>query len=194
MGIKSNIPPRLIVLIIFSLLWVKAEVFSHTKDLWGVGFSHLSGSGISYLTSLDKNSSIEINGFAFYTGKEVPRIMQTYGNIGLGYQYYLHKSDLGELSLNPAASFWYVENRDYVELKENDRSIIVSTNSLNRILNLGVNLNYEFDLGKKFHLTTKVGTFHQITNKNNIENFLVLNGKGNKKILFTYGVFLHYSF
>ena len=183
-----------VILLSLGILYPNFELSAYPKHKMGAAFSSINGAGLSYLLEIDPYSAITLNGFAYYRGEEPPNKIKTYGSLGLGYQYNLHKSDLGRLFLNPAMSFWYLESKDYYFVKLNDEVFNITNNKLNRIYNIGIGLGYEFDLGKKFSLITNLEYFTQYSEAINFSNVIDRSPNGNNFTGFGGGLMIHYKF
>jgi hypothetical protein len=182
-------------ILVFCLLLVsQIKLQAYPKSKMGAAFSSINGAGLSYLMELDNYSAVTINGFAYYRGEEPPNKIKTYGSVGVGYQYNLHKSDLGRLFLNPGMSFWYLESKDYYYVKLNDEVYNITNNKLNRIFNLGIGVGYEFDLGKRFTLITNLEYFTQYSKSVNFSNVIDRSPNGNNFTGFGGGLMIHYKF
>lgn len=186
---------KYLLLIAILIFVTRLEAKSYPKNKLGFAFSSINGAGLSYLMEIDHYSVININGFAYYTGEEPPFKIKTYGSFGVGYQYNLDKSDLGRLFINPGMSFWYLENKDYTIIKEqNDIERRVTNNKLDRIFNLGLGLGYEFDLGKNFSLTTNLEYFTQYSKSVSFSNVIDRSPNGSNFTGFGGGLMIHYKF
>lgn len=171
-----------------------SKLFAYPKTQWGFAFSHINGAGISYLNQLDPYSAITINGIGFYKGDEPPYKMQTFANIGLGYQYIVTKSDLGRLFINPAISYWYLDDKNYKDVIESDKKIRITNNKINRLWNFGIGLGYEFDLNENFALTTNLEFLIQNSKASDNNSFIDRNPTGTYFRGVGGGLFIHYKF
>lgn len=167
---------------------------AYPKTQWGFAFSHINGAGISYVNQLDPYSAITINGIGFYKGDEPPYKMQTFANIGFGYQYTFLKNDLGRLFINPAISYWYLDDKNYTDVIQSDKKLRITDNKINRLWNFGVGVGYEFSLNENFALTTNLEFLIQNSKVSDNNSFIDRNPSGTYFRGLGGGLFIHYKF
>lgn len=150
-----------LIMILFAIVGAMTSSAAYPKHLVGVEYSSISGSGLSYSLELDKNNVLKFSGIALYYGDKPPDQMSIYTNAGMEYQYNIWKIKNNRLYLFGGGSYWFIEKRDIISYKKNEKLILEKKVTENSILNIGGGVGYEKVFLNKLAINLNVGLQYQ---------------------------------
>ena len=130
-----------LILLIFTIYVVEAKIYP--KHQIGLGYSSVSGSGITYQLETDPDNVFEFSFFAYYVAEEPPDRKEIFVNGGMEYQRNLYKDRYNRFFGYAGSSVWDLDERDYEEYIKNDVVYRDKTVKTNRVFITGLGVGYE---------------------------------------------------
>lgn len=153
------------ILIIFFIAFNTLES-AYPKYQIGVGFSTLSGAGISFQYELNNSNTFLFKGIPAYYNNNPPSDIKYFYIVGGEYQYNLFKKKLSNnikhrSFLLVGGSFWHLKDtwvkREYM----NDREIVFRYERFNDIYNIGFGIGYELTIANNISLMLQINYQYQ---------------------------------
>lgn len=166
----------------------------YPKHQFGLGFSTISGGGLTYQLDIDKINTLRLNFFAYYQGEEPPDRVKLYANIGIEYQYNLYNNRKERAYVFTGMSYWLVEKRDYEWDYINDIKTKIADNELYRLFNTGLGLGYEVKFWGRAAFSVSLGVHFQISEESSLDKLFDRNPTGDSFIGIGGGIGLRYTF
>ncbi len=166
----------------------------YPKHQFGLGYSSISGAGLTYQLDIDKLNTLRLNFFAYYQGDEPPDKVKLYSNIGLEYQFNLFNNRSERAYFFSGMSYWLIEKRDYELGYVNDVLTKLADNELYRLYNFGLGLGYEVKFWERAAFSISLGLQYQISEKSNLDKLFDRNPNGESFLGIGGGLGLRYTF
>ncbi len=166
----------------------------YPKHQFGLGFSTISGSGLTYQLDIDKLNTLRLNFFAYYQGEEPPDKIKLYSNIGLEYQFNLYNNRTERAYLFAGGSYWLIEKRDYEWGYIKDIKTKIADNELYRLFNTGFGAGYEVKFWGRAAFSISLGLQYQISEKSSLDKLFDRNPTGESFFGLGGGIGLRYTF
>ncbi len=166
----------------------------YPKHQFGLGYSSISGAGLTYQLDIDKLNTLRLNFFAYYLGDEPPDKVKLYSNIGLEYQYNLYNNRSERAYIFSGMSYWLIEKRDYELGYVNDILTKLADNELYRLYNFGLGIGYEVKFWERAAFSISLGLQYQMSEKSNLDKLFDRNPTGESFFGIGGGLGLRYTF
>jgi hypothetical protein len=188
-----------VICLVLLFLLAKGELEANNsrrypKHQFGLGFSSISGAGLTYQLDVSKVSSLQTNFFAYYQGEEPPDKVKLYANIGLEYQYNLFNDRETRYYLFSGASYWLIEKRDYKLGYVNDILTKLAENDLQRLYNFGLGIGYEIKFWGHAAFSASLGLQIQKSDESNLDKLFDRNPSGTSFFGLGGGIGIRYTF
>jgi len=149
--------------ILLAMIAAITTLAAYPKHLFGVDYSTISGSGLSYSLELDRSNVLKFSGILMYYGPKPPDKMTLWADAGMEYQYNIWKIKDNRLYLFGGGSYWYVEKRDAISYMKYEKLITEKTIAKNNIFNIGAGIGYETVIRNQLAFNFNVGLQYQVS-------------------------------
>lgn len=167
---------------------------SYPKHQFGLSLSTISGIGLNYQIETSPQKAMAFTFFAYYQSDNPPDELDFYASLGFQYQFNLHKTSDIRIYTAPVISFWYIEDRTFEIIRENDVITKIINKDMNRIYNLGVIGGFEHKVMERLVLSLEVGLHYQISEESENTKFIDRNPLGTKYFGIGGGFGIRYAF
>lgn len=183
-------------ILIFVLILFYSECFSRSypAQQFGLGYSTLSGAGLSYQLDVNKSWSLKFNGIIYYFGGETIEDTDFYTVGGLEYQYNFFKEYNQRIYGLIGASYWYFEENSYYKERVNDIIYEYQLKDIGRFANIGAGIGYERFLSGRFGFSIDIGIQFQSSNKTTYDELFDRNPAGTSFTGLSLGFGIRYLF
>lgn len=167
---------------------------SYPKYQFGIALSTVTGAGLNYQIELNPKDVLSFTGFAYYRSEAPPDDMDLYTNLGLQYQNNLFKSPETRIYAATAFSVWYIEEKNFTVIKENDVITKIITRDINRIFNFGLLGGLEHKIMERLALSVEFGLHYQLSEQSSSGILIDRNPLGTSYIGIGGGIGIRYAF
>ncbi len=184
----------IIILMIFSTYDSMSQKRSYPKHQFGIALSTISGIGLNYQVETSPHNALAFTFFTFYQSDAPPDDLDFYASLGIQYQFNLLKTENTRYYVAPAASFWYIEDRTFKIIRENDVITKVINKDMNRIYNFGLIGGLEHKVMDRLVVHIELGLHYQTSEVSDDTKFIDRNPSGTSFIGIGGGFGIRYAF
>lgn len=187
----------LIVIIILMISFTHdcmSQKRSYPKHQFGIALSTISGIGLNYQVETSPHNALAFTFFTFYQSDAPPDDLDFYASVGAQYQFNLLKTEQFRYYLAPAVSFWYIEDRTFKIVRENDVITKIINKDMNRIYNFGLIGAVEYKIMNRLVLNFELGLHFQTSDVSDDTKFIDRNPSGTSFIGIGGGFGIRYAF
>lgn len=167
---------------------------SYPKHQFGIALSTISGIGLNYQVETSPHNALAFTFFTFYQSDSPPDDLDFYASVGAQYQFNLLKTEQFRYYLAPAVSFWYIEDRTFKIVRENDVITKIINKDMNRIYNFGLIGAVEYKIMNRLVLNFELGLHFQTSDVSDDTKFIDRNPSGTSFIGIGGGFGIRYAF
>lgn len=167
---------------------------SYPKHQFGIALSTISGIGLNYQVETSPHNALAFTFFTFYQSDAPPDDLDFYASVGAQYQFNLLKTEQFRYYLAPAVSFWYIEDRTFKIVRENDVITKIINKDMNRIYNFGLIGAVEYKIMNRLVLNFELGLHFQTSDVSDDTKFIDRNPSGTSFIGIGGGFGIRYAF
>ncbi len=196
MNAKRGICPAIFLIVLFMafLSTCHGAQRRYPKHQFGLGFSGVSGAGLSWQVELNPRWAIQANGFAYYFGKNPPEDLDIYTIFGGEVQYNLLKSSDTRFYALLGASRWFLEERSKESFRLNDKEIVIKHKKNDNISNFGAGLGFEYKVIEEMAISFELDYLFQESKKTRWGELIDRSPGGTSFNGPTFGVGIRYAF
>lgn len=167
---------------------------SYPKHQFGIALSTISGIGLNYQVETSPHNAWAFTFFTYYQSDAPPDDLDFYASVGAQYQFNLLKTENTRYYVAPTASFWYIEDRTFTIIRENDVITKIINKDMNRIYNFGLIGALEHKIMDRLVLNLEFGLHYQTSEVSDDTKFIDRNPSGTSFIGIGGGFGIRYAF